>query len=1244
MSRSFFDARVSIAGACSLLLGASLAGPLHAQHTAAREVAPALDAELLVAHPGLVGGDMESMRADVLAALEADPTGELALEAVLRLTQLDALGETDYLAEERTERLRALEARVEDAEVSLWLRRIVAGDATRRRFSANPVDLSGDLYEEFISRWRIVGPLGDLTGPLGTAPAPEDSPEPTGEGDPRERLKESYLAVDGEPVEWVAKDRNRNSLYITPIDELHPDVGLAYALAYVRSDADEPREVLLEVRSQGRVRAYWNGVRAIDEPRIDPFAVQERHLARVTLVPGVNALLLRVALGSANAFAARVLDAEGRVLPLAEVGPEEGVLHDFAVGGETEALETPLLAREPGTGPFGPALDALRAIMANRYDIALTVPAPEGGDARALNAWKHERFRALAGAGHLPDEIKTRRLRSMIEEFRGEGPFFAVARQHEINLLRGDDRPLEALEAVDEWIAAAPERAWPRHAKTFVLDDIDVQGVLGRLHAEGVLRAFPSHTGARMYLADALSREDDLAGAANLAWDVLRADGESEAAFELLIDVLSGTEDPRIGVMQVRAEEWLELHPGDDGSESLFERLLALGGNEQRLLDIAERTAEEAPGEPSTWWTLGSRRLNVGDVPGALAAFERELALEPADETTRRVVARLGGQDPAESFFTAFAPDERAALEVAEGVLDASVVEALDSGLVYYFPDGSSHARYHTLTVPRDRQGTEALLRVPATEGTKVVRVLTTDGRVLEPVLTEGEWVLPSLEVGDVVETVWDSRLAGDAGEIPAPSSWRFASFERAFPTSRWVVFIPDELKNGRLAVVHFEGRRESIEWGGGTVHVFEASNPRQTPEPYQPSYPEILPTAGYFVDRELDGEARRWDEVLTEAMAIPRDVEEEIAGFSREHGQAPDTLERAKHLYEALDERLQSYEGAGGAAQAWMTKRGQPLPLLGALYERAGVPFEWAVIERPVAPELDPEPVTLFVNMRGLSQPLMRLPAVAEGEDPVWIMPGSAPGVPFGALSESMAGANVYVIDAAGDVRVESLPTDFVEGAWNADVSLEYALDPDGSARVSGSYVDRSPRGEMLIEQIRQATAEQRDGYALQQASSLAPGVDIDDAGVVLDGSRGPGVVVEFDGTLPGFAAKRGGRYVATVPFLPLQLAERFGPAQREWPLALRESIRLRVEVTVELGGAWKLEGGPEEISEDRIGFEATLRVDESPDDAVVYTQRYIQRGAVIAAADVPGFLSRLAEIESEFERAMVLERVEDR
>ena len=66
-------------------------------------------------------------------------------------------------------------------------------------------------------------------------------------------------------------------------------------------------------------------------------------------------------------------------------------------------------------------------------------------------------------------------------------------------------------------------------------------------------------------------------------------------------------------------------------------------------------------------------------------------------------VAELGDVDPAERFFEAFAPDRGAALARARDAADASVVEALDSGLLYVFPDGSTHARFTSIAFPADR-------------------------------------------------------------------------------------------------------------------------------------------------------------------------------------------------------------------------------------------------------------------------------------------------------------------------------------------------------------------------------------------------------------------------------------------------------------------------------------------------------------------------------------------------------------
>lgn len=1208
---------------------------------------PRLTAEQLVAHPGLASGETESMRAYLLAALEAEPESPLALEAVLRMSQLRSDGEAQLADDDGIARLLALAERVADAEASFWLRWIVHGEAAMRRYSDRPVRLEGDLFQDLLRGWRVIGGLGSLDGvPAATAGPPNSSPEP---GSLVESIEEAYVGEDGVRREWKRLTRQRNAIFIDPSLTIHPERGLGYALTFVRSAELEGKEALLEIRCSGAFRAYWNGVLAIDEPRLDPFDTESRSLARVRIQPGWNAVLLRVDCAADSLVAARVLDSVGRGLALEEALEDQPILlpwsRDEAAHAQgIERLAAPLLTKPAEASPFGAALQVLRATLANRPDIALSIPAPAGDvqPSPERTAWLHHRFRALQSAAYLPEEIMRRQLLDMIGMFKLEGPFFPEARHQEISMFLNEDRPFDALVAADQWVEDAPGRPWPRFTRTFALDAIDSLGTLSRLATEDFLRDFPTHGQARRSLSEILGLEDDQVGAVAIAWDLVQDDGYNEAAYESVLEALVGTSDPRLALLLERAQVWSDDHPGDIAAEVVVERLLAINGETQKLLELAAADAEKRPWDPNVWWALAGRRLQAGDTAGARAAYEEELALNPADRTTRHLLSRLGKADPAEEFFAEFAPDREAALAAAASVEDASVIEALDSGLVYVFPDGSSHARNQTLTIPRDRKGTEALLRKPDPGGTLVIQVLTEDGRTLEPVMTEGEWVMPSLEVGDVVETVWDTASDPSGGTLPALNSWRFASFERAFPTSRWVVYIPDSLRRGRIEARNFEGDYSTVKWGEGTVHIYEASSPREIPELDQPSYEEILPLATMFADRDRVGDVGLWRDYLQRLQAIPLDVEPQITAFIAEHGRDADPLERAKRLYTALESRTQSYEGQQSAVSVWLMQRGQPLGLLAAIYERAGIPFDWAVFERPVSPEMDPEPITLFENIRPLGRPLLRVGGGAGDEEATWIVLGSAPGTPFGALDEELAGAPLWVISQEGEARKGALPRKFMEDVWNADVELTYRLDGDGNAEVTGAYVDTRPSAEVLLRQIREATAEQRDGFALQQSANLAPGVDLREAGVVLDGSAGPGVVIQFSGSLPRFAQARGGKHVVSVPFLPLQLTERFGVAERSWPLALRASYRLRVRITVELGDLWSIESGPKAVSEEREGLSVVLGVDQSEPGKVIFEERFVQRGAFVEPGDMPAFLTKMAELDAEFGRALRLQRGE--
>lgn len=224
-------------------------------------------------------------------------------------------------------------------------------------------------------------------------------------------------------------------------------------------------------------------------------------------------------------------------------------------------------------------------------------------------------------------------------------------------------------------------------------------------------------------------------------------------------------------------------------------------------------------------------------------------------------------------------------------------------------------------------------------------------------------------------------------------------------------------------------------------------------------------------------------------------------------------------------------------------------------------------------------------------------------------------------------------------------LPRAFADERFDAEVSLVYDVAADGSATVRGKFSNAGPDGVMALGQVREATAQQRQGFALGQAGQFARGADITRAGVVLDGSEGPGLVVTFEGDAPRFAvpAAGGPALNATLPFLPLQLTQRFGPVERRWPLEVRSPFRLKVSVTLRLAPGLAVEAGPAAITEDRDGFLVGLDVersggaDGSPTE-VVYVQRLEQTALVLQPEEMQPFLERMADLEDEFGRPLRL------
>ena len=1235
------------------------------QHSWAQET---ITPELLVANPARINGNGAQWRASLFSAVEQDADSWLApfVYGILSQHHAGQRSLPDMVAE--GDLMRDHLRRVGDGPGSLELRIGLHANARARRYSASPMELEADLYPEFVSRWHLVGPLGalderapaaapapDLSSRFGDGALARFSPEPEASDSTEPRFADAYLSADGKLRPWTSVIRYPNQISARWGRSVFPEAGLTYALAFVRPPAAEANStIILEIRTERAVRAWWNDELAIDEPR--PSALDNSSVLRARVTPradGWNALLLRLPTNESAPLSVRFLREDGHVLRVEQPAADASPLSTWeppAAASSPEALPriaAELIAAVP-SGPLAPALRMFIARRAGRYDWALAEPRPEPGqgpdaDSQATSAWLQQQLSAVLDAGHLPDEWKRRESLKIVAELEAAGALNVGAYWYKVQHLIKENKPVEALELANAWRDLNPDHSDPTLWRLLALDAIDRAKTLGQAELEELVRNYPHFTRARNLLAERLVNEGAVALATEHVWASLTTDAYRDEGIDFLVEILGQTNDPRLETLEAATLAWDALHPKAVPASSEMIQILESQNRHDEALALEQAFANAHPNSPNAWWALATRRVEAGDEAGAVEALRRELSFAPANEQSRELLTQLGVEDPVEAFFEEFAPDSGAAMALAKEKESASVVDALDSGLVYLFPDGSAHARYQTLTLPMDRSGAEALNAIPVREGTRRIRILKSNGDVQEPVDVNGEWVLPAIEAGDVIDTVWDTITEGIPGTPPDSQLWRFASFERAFPTSRWVIFVPDDLP-GDLKLLHYNGSHEVIEREGGTVHVLEASNPQFIAEPLQPTEIELLPVATYGADRDRSDELRSWWRYGMYNQAIPADLEAELAQFIEEAlvGIDPgDMRARAKALYEAVDEYLQAYEGSEDAASVWLTEKGWPVFLLSALYERAGVPFEWAVLKSRLSPELEAPTPLVFDGIISLAQMVLRLGLEDDAGDPIWIIHSGSRGTPFGAIVDSQVGAGAYVLESSrGDAREEMLPRTQAGEFWNLDLSLTYTLQPDGSALVTGSMSDPSPQGQMMIQSAREATAEAREGFAKSQAANFTPGVDLQEARLVLDGSEGPGMQLRFSGTAARFANSTNRGFAAAIPFVPLQLDKSFGPAERRWPIAMRSVTRVRASIRVEPGEGWALKPAAPSAIESREGLTVGLEVMDDPSGARVYLQLFEQRGLIMEPGEVPAFLQRMGEIEQEFRRPLLLEK----
>ncbi|MDA1267084.1 MAG: hypothetical protein O2816_18540, partial [Planctomycetota bacterium] len=873
-------------------------------------------------------------------------------------------------------------------------------------------------------------------------------------------------------------------------------------------------------------------------------------------------------------------------------------------------------------------------IARGRADQALALAPPEESSEVVRDAWLRMRFEALVAANHLPPEVERRALLEVEANMAAAERVLPEVLAQRVLRLSAEDKPVEALAALDALEAATPTNTNFAALRAVLFAQLDSTGILALNELRRLRETFPTSGRLAALYAQRLEQFEDPVGALRHWVHALTLAGDDQDVQQQALSAMASAGGAPLKVALGMLDLWLLEDPDLRRPRELLEMVLRQAGMDRELnLLLEEEYARAAPDDLAPNAALANFHIARGSFERAREVLRERVAADPGAHSARATLSRLGEPHPAERFFHAFGPDRQEAIDAARGPQDSSIAEALDSGLVYLYPDGSSHERYHTISMALDRKGTELLHTEPVAEHARLAQVLKQDGRILEPSEVNREWVMPFLEPGDAVELVWDQFTRGRRGSAPQIGWWRFASFEKPFVRSRYVLYVPDGLQ-GELRPFQFDGEYEAFRFDGGTVHVFLVKDrPRQEQEPMLPSFEEILPWVQYGGDLPIDYIEASWRDRLHVLAHVPADLRTELTEVAR--SVSGTDLDRAKALFDAVTAHVLDFRGAAHAAQVWPSKRGNPIFLLGALYELAGIEFEWAVLEEAIAPELNPQPKQAFEDLRGYQVPALRV----KGDPPVWVLAPSGRGETFASIPDDMAGAPVLVLAEDG-ARVEPLPRQQLDDSWDLDLSVAYDVAANGDASVSGTIRITAANGAVMREELSQVSAVQRGGAARQIAGQVVPGLNLAGFDFPDLGTRGAPFMMTFTGSVPQFAREQAGRFRAGLPIRPTGLATGLGAADRRWPLALRFSQRQRLEVTVR-GEGWRVTDGPRPFEEQRDGFVHTL---ETGDDAGGWRalRIFIIRGPVLAPDEVAGFLTREAELERETTRALELERTD--
>ncbi len=583
----------------------------------------------------------------------------------------------------------------------------------------------------FITDWRALGPLA--APPAAPTRAHADLPTLPAPG--------SDASAEGlfGPVTWT-RLTDHGPPGGTSVDALLPSDGPAVVHLAATVTSPARRAVLLRLGGGGALAVSLNG-QALGAARALAFPVPDQLQARATLRPGDNHLVLTLArdAGAPAAIYARFTDLQGRPLPDLQTTATAlaSSLPAPAADAPTARLSVDAALAVGGPSPLAFDRALLQAAARRRLglpDLDTGVDAADDADAAAPPlledllltdaAVRLPADRLLLALAHVPREEARASILLHLEANGRREPALRLtlaqlaaaqgqsvrARLLLAEVSAADDPDVRRLHRLvasrADRLDGEPEAAWSRLAPDRATPDADERVVVEALRA--ALELGRPDEAARLAVALVAAAPGDVEHRATLA-QAQAASGDSRAAIDALAELA-------------------RLRPDRPGYALLAARTALARADEPRARRLLDAAAAQAGLDPDVLESVGRLRLELGDTPAAVAAFERALRVRPANPDLRAALERLTpAADAALPFEVAV---DAALLARPSRAPDAAFEVLAEEVHVQVHPDGTTSrleqrvVRVHR--VPEDRAARSTQIRFDPTQ--QQVRVL--DARV----------------------------------------------------------------------------------------------------------------------------------------------------------------------------------------------------------------------------------------------------------------------------------------------------------------------------------------------------------------------------------------------------------------------------------------------------------------------------------------------------------------------------------